>query len=272
MRKKVLVLDIDGTLTNSKKEITPATLEALEEMQRLGHIVVLASGRPTGGLKTMTEKLRFAERGGYIISYNGACVTYVPTGETVFKNLLPDYVPQWMHAYALDHGLGMCSYVGNSLIRGTPTNRYIDYEAKINGIDNVYVESFEPYMHTDLYKVLMAVQPTLAAEHEKRLARRFMGRLSIYRSEPYFIEIMARGVSKADAIAGLLERLGMEREDTIACGDGLNDLSMIRYAGLGVAMGNAQKPVKEAADVVTLTNDEDGLVPIIEQYILNQAQ
>ena len=100
------------------------------------------------------------------------------------------------------------------------------------------------------------------------VARRFMGRLAVYRSEPYFIEVMARGVNKADAIAGLLERLDMEREDVIACGDGLNDLTMIRYAGVGVAMGNAQKAVKEEADVITLSNDEDGIVPIIEKYIL----
>ena len=95
-----------------------------------------------------------------------------------------------------------------------------------------------------------------------------MGRLSVYRSEPYFIEVMARGVSKGDAVAGLLERLGIGREDAIACGDGFNDLSMIRYAGVGVAMGNAQQAIKDEADVVTLSNDEDGLVPIIRHYIL----
>ena len=71
-------------------------------------------------------------------------------------------------------------------------------------------------------------------------------------------------------VAGLLERLGMEREDVIACGDGLNDLPMLRYAGVGVAMGNAQPAVKAAADVVTLSNDEDGLVPVIERYLLGR--
>ena len=120
-----------------------------------------------------------------------------------------------------------------------------------------------------MFKVLLTAPPVRAAEHEKRLARRFMGRLSIYRSEPYFIEIMPRGVDKGAAIAGLIERLGLEREDVIACGDGLNDLAMIKYAGLGVAMGNAQPEIKAAADVVTGTNDEDGLVSVIEQYILN---
>ena len=270
MKRKVLVLDIDGTLTNSKKEITPATLEAITLLQQRGHVVVLASGRPTAGLKEVTRKLHFAENGGYTISYNGGCVTYVPTGETVYKNLIPDYVPQWMHHYALEHEMGMCTYLGDSMLMGTASNRYIEYEAFLNGIDIVPTESFEPYLKEDLYKVLLTATPTRAAELEKRLARRFMGRLSIYRSEPFFIEVMPRGVNKAAAIAGLLERLGLEREDTIACGDGLNDLTMIRYAGIGVAMGNAQPAVRAEADVVTLSNDEDGLVPIIEKYILSQ--
>ena len=270
MKRKVLVLDIDGTLTNSQKEITPATLGALAQMQRRGHIVVLASGRPTAGLRMIIRALGFDRTGGYAISYNGACVTDTATGETVFKNALPDYAAQWMHAYALDHDLGMCTYVGSELLCGTRTDRFIDRETTLNQFERVQVESFAPYMHEDLYKVLLTAPPVRAQEHEKRLARRFMGRLSIYRSEPFFIEVMARGVSKGDAVAGLLERLDMEREDVIACGDGLNDLTMIRYAGMGVAMGNAQQEVKDAADVVTLSNDEDGLVPIIERYILRQ--
>ena len=269
MKKKVLVLDIDGTLTNSRKEISPKTREALIKIQEMGHIVALASGRPTGGLRMYLDELEFPRFGGYTISYNGACVTNTKTGEAVYKNALPDYAAQWMHAYALDHDMGMCSYEGNKLLCGTRVDRFLERETVLNRFERVQVESFEPYIRTDFYKVLLTAVPTRAEEHEKRLARRFLGRLSIYRSEPFFIEVMARGVNKGDAIAGLLERLDMEREDVIACGDGLNDLSMIRYAGLGVAMGNAQPEVKDAADVVTRSNDEDGLIPIIEQYILN---
>lgn len=268
MKKKVLVLDIDGTLTNSQHEVTRKTREALDETRRQGHIVVLASGRPTGGLRMMTKALDFEHYGGYAISYNGACVTEVATGETIFKNAVPDYVPAWMHQYALEHGMGMCTYVGNVVLCGTKTDRFIERETVLNEFTRVQVEDFSGYMKTDFYKILLTAPPTLAKEHETRLARRFMNRLSVYRSEPFFIEVMNRGVSKADAIAGLLERLGLEREDVIACGDGLNDLSMIRYAGLGVAMGNAQPEIKAAADEITLTNDEDGLVPIIEKYIL----
>lgn len=263
------MLDIDGTLTNSRKEITPKTRDMLLKIQQMGHVVALASGRPTGGLRMFLDELEFPRFGGYTISYNGACVTNTKTGEDVYKNALPDYVAQWMHAYAKDYELGMCSYVGNELLCGTRVDRYLERETQLNHFERRMVDSFEPYMRSDLYKVLLTAQPLRAQEHEKRLARRFMGRLSVYRSEPYFIEVMARGVNKGDAIAGLLERLELEREDVIACGDGLNDLSMIRYAGLGVAMGNAQQAVKDEADVVTRSNDEDGLVPIIEQYILN---
>ena len=268
MNRKVLILDIDGTLTNSRKEITPATRRAIDEAQRRGHVVVLASGRPTGGVRIAAQELELAQYGGYILSYNGACVASAATGEAIFKNALPDYVAPWMQAYAAEHGLGMCSYEGEALLPGTRMDRFLELEAAINRFSVCPVESFDGYVRRDLYKLLLTAPPTRAKEHEQRLARRFMGRLSVYRSEPYFIEVMARGVSKGDAVAGLLERLGIGREDAIACGDGFNDLSMIRYAGVGVAMGNAQQAIKDEADVVTLSNDEDGLVPIIRHYIL----
>lgn len=89
---------------------------------------------------------------------------------------------------------------------------------------------------------------------------------SIYRSEPYFMEIMPRGVDKAAALERMLMSLGCTREETVCCGDGFNDISMLAYAGTGVAMGNAQPEVKAAADYITATNDEDGLVEVIEKF------
>lgn len=267
--RKLLVLDIDGTLTNTQKDITPKTLEAILNIERMGHAVALASGRPTGGMRRYVDELELAKYGNYAISYNGACVTNMQTNEMVYKNALPDYVAPWMLDYAREHGLGMCIYDGNTVVCGTDVDRYIERETVLNGFNRVSVENFDAYRGMDMFKALLTAPPVRAAEHEKRLARWFIGRLSIYRSEPYFIEVMPRGVDKGAAIAGLIERLGMEREDVIACGDGLNDLAMIRYAGLGVAMGNAQSEIKAAADVVTGTNDEDGIVSVIEQYILN---
>ena len=91
---------------------------------------------------------------------------------------------------------------------------------------------------------------------------------SIYRSEPYFIEIMPKDVNKATSLDHMLEGMGLTRENAICCGDGYNDISMIEYAGTGIAMGNAQPAVKEAADYITGTNDEDGLVEVIDKFIM----
>ena len=107
-KRKLLVLDIDGTLTNTQKDITPKTLEAILNIERMGHAVALASGRPTGGMRRYVDELELAKYGNYAISYNGACVTNMQTNEMVYKNALPDYVAPWMLDYAREHGLGMC--------------------------------------------------------------------------------------------------------------------------------------------------------------------
>ena len=92
---------------------------------------------------------------------------------------------------------------------------------------------------------------------------------SVYRSEPYFLEILPRGIDKAQSLERLLEVLGLTREAMIACGDGYNDLSMIQYAGLGVAMENAVLPVRQAGDFVTKSNNDDGIAHVIEKFIFS---
>ena len=106
----------------------------------------------------------------------------------------------------------------------------------------------------------------------KQLQEKYSDVASIYRSEPYFIEIMPKDVNKATSLDHMLEGMGLTRENAICCGDGYNDISMIEYAGTGVAMGNAQLAVKDAADYITGTNDEDGLVEVIDKFIMNPEQ
>ena len=91
---------------------------------------------------------------------------------------------------------------------------------------------------------------------------------SVYRSEPFFLEILPKGIDKAQSLDQLLHALGMDREEMIACGDGYNDLSMIQFAGLGVAMANAVLPVRNAADYVTLSNNDDGVAQVVEKFLL----
>ena len=92
--------------------------------------------------------------------------------------------------------------------------------------------------------------------------------LSVYRSEPFFLEILPKGIDKAQCLTQLLEKIGIQREEIIACGDGYNDLTMIQYAGLGVAMENAVLPVRSAADFVTYSNNDDGVAHVVEKFLL----
>ena len=94
-------------------------------------------------------------------------------------------------------------------------------------------------------------------------------RLNVYRSEPFFLEIMPQNIDKAYSLSKLLNIIGLTKDEMIACGDGFNDLSMIKYAGLGVAMGNAQEVVKESANYVTATNDENGVANVVNEFILS---
>ena len=101
----------------------------------------------------------------------------------------------------------------------------------------------------------------------KRQKERLGERLSITRSLPFFLEFMPQNINKAYSLQKLLDHVGLDQSQLIACGDGYNDLSMIDFAGLGVAMGNAVSEVKKAANYITSTNDEDGIAHVIEKFI-----
>lgn len=117
-------------------------------------------------------------------------------------------------------------------------------------------------------KCLIGAQDETAAVIEKELNEKFGDRVTIFRSEPFFVEIMPKDVHKATSLEKLLGILKMDRKDLIACGDGYNDLTMIEYAGVGVAMANAQQVVKDHADYITRSNEEDGIADVIDKFIL----
>ena len=230
MQYKMLVLDIDGTLTNSQKEITPATRQALYTIQKHGVRVAIASGRPTPGTRMAANAISLAEFNNFVLSFNGAKITNCGTGKIVFEQVLPNKLIPEIYRTAIGYGLGLISYEGEDVIAATP---------------------IDPYM---------------GLEVDHRLQKQFGQNLSIYRSEPYFLELMPPGVDKAKSLEKLLAALSLTREETVCCGDGFNDLSMIEYAGLGVAMKNAQRSVRECADYITATNDEDGIVQVVENF------
>ena len=253
--KKILVLDIDGTLVNSEKKITPETLKYLKMIQEQGHIVALASGRPFPGLKQYSDALGLAEYGGYALSFKGGKVISCATQEVIYTKSSPNRYAKILYEFA-------------KVITGTDTDGYMEFEARLNHMELCQVDDFLKVVDFDMIKCLMTAEPEVAEQYEKELAALVSPDLNVFRSEPYFIEITVKGVDKAESIARLLEHIDMKREQCICCGDGFNDKTMVEYAGVGVAMGNAQQVVKDVADYVTASCDEDGLVEVIKKFVL----
>ena len=247
---RLLVLDLDGTLTNSKKEISPRNLRTLLRLQQSGVRLVLASGRPTYGIVPLAEQLQMKENNGYILSYNGGEIIDWSTGELLYKNLLPDDVLPILYQTATDNRQTILTYDNECILTENPNDPYVQKEAFLNKMQVRRVENFLQEIPLPLPKCLIVGEPEQLMKTEAELSLRLQRQISVYRSEPYFLELVPLGIDKARSIAVLSEKLGITREEVAAMGDGYNDLSMIKYAGLGIAMNNAQEPVKAAADYI----------------------
>lgn len=268
MEEKVLVLDIDGTLTNSNKEITPYTKRGIRMVLEHGHKVILASGRPTPGMRRYEKELELEKYGGYLLSFNGGRIVECRSGEIIYQRILPLSIIPGLHAFARKNGCGLLTYFGENIISAFEPDEYAMLESRINGMPIKVVDNFVHFVDFDINKCLMTAPVDKAPALEKELQEKYGDMVSVYRSEPFFIEIMPKNVDKATSLDRMLESVGLTRENAICCGDGFNDISMIQYAGTGVAMGNAQPAVKEVADYITGTNDEDGLVQVIDKFIM----
>ena len=265
---RMIVLDLDGTLTNRDKVITPRTKEALMKAQEAGKIVVLASGRPTPGVKPLAVELELARFGSYILSYNGGIITNCKTGEEVFTAKIPVEYNRKIIELAREHRVDILTYEGGDIISTSDTSTYSRYEARATGMNLRLVEELESYVNFPVAKYVMFDDDDYLVTVEPRVKAALGRRFSVYRSEPFFLEILPYGIDKAQSIARLAEQIGISREEIIACGDGYNDLSMVKYVGLGVAMENAVLPLRNAADYITLSNNDDGVAHVVEKFML----
>ena len=268
MNYKMIVLDLDGTLTNRDKVITDNTKRVLMEAQKRGKKVVLASGRPTYGVMPLAEQLHLEQYGGYILSFNGGIIMDCRTREVVFKKQLPISANAKIVELAKDEGVDLLTYEEPAIITDNPDCPYAQKESKINGIRIKKVEDMASYLNFAVPKFLMMDDGDYLALVEARVKAALGKNFSVYRSEPYFLEILPRGIDKAQCLAQLLDQVNIRQEEMIACGDGYNDLSMIQFAGLGVAMENAVLPVRNAADYVTYSNNDEGVAHVVEKFML----
>ncbi len=269
MKYKILVLDIDGTLTNSKKEITPKTKNALMMAQKLGVKLVIASGRPTYGIQPIAKELELDKYGGYILAFNGAKIIDCKNNEVIYEKSISADLLNDIYDLSQEHKVNILTYENNNIVTEEPNDIYIKIESRINRMGVKQVDSFKDYVDFPVTKCLMVADGEYLSQVEPKVKEKLSEHLNVFRSEPFFLEIVPKNIDKAYSLGQLLEKLNYTKDEMIACGDGFNDKSMINFAGLGVAMENAQAEVKSIADHITLSNDNDGIAKVVENYILN---
>jgi Cof subfamily protein (haloacid dehalogenase superfamily) len=269
MKYQLLVLDVDGTLLNSRKEITPSTMATLLKVQQMGVQIVLASGRATHGLRPIAERLELDKYNGFILSYNGGQIINMQTNELLFERRInPSDIP-YIEKQANKYNFAILTYHKDTIITNRAHNIHVCEEAARNNMQLAEAGNFASRITFPPCKCMIVSDEEQAlAGLENHLRKRLNGSLDVFRSEPYFLEIVPPQINKADTLGVLMERLAVRPEAVIAIGDGLCDIGMIQMAGLGIAMGNADERVKRCTDYTTASNDEDGVARAVEEHII----
>lgn len=266
----IIALDLDGTLTNSEKIITLRTFDALMKAQREGVRLVLASGRPTFGIAALANQLQLADYGGYVLSYNGGRIIDWCKKTVIFSQVVDQKLVPILYDFAEKAQLPIVTYLPDAILASKNEGEYLAEEARINGMPVVVVQNFvEEAMQIagGSTKFLIPGEPELLIQLESEMKAALSEQMEVFRSAPFFLELPPKGIDKAQSLQRLLTHLGLERESLMAFGDGFNDLSMIQFAGQGVAMANAVEEVKSIADFVTTSNEEDGIAQALEQLL-----
>lgn len=263
---RAIALDLDGTLTNHDKEVTPITRQALMRAQKDGAHIILASGRPTYGIAPIADYLEIDKYNGYVLSYNGGKIVNWQTKEELYSNHLPNNVIPILYNYAKENGYALLGYAGKEIITEMPDDKYVKEESRINKMEIRKVDNLLESLESNPTKLLMTGDASLMIKTEEELAEIVGNRMDVFRSAPFFIELVPKGIDKAQSLNRLLELIGLSTNDMIAFGDGYNDLSMLKLAGVGVAMANAVPEVRAEADFITKSNEEDGVAFAIEKF------
>lgn len=278
MSIKAIAMDIDGTLTTDDKDISPRTLEALLAAQAKGIKLILASGRPAQGLKALGAQLKLAENDGLYVAFGGAHVESAKTGECYFDQAIPeaelrkllDHVKKFDVIAWLNEGRDLfVTDAYHCMISDGQggTMNIVKYERDACDLRICEVDDLMERAANPQNKVLCAGDPEYLAQHYQELSAPFEGILSASFTAPWYYEFMPLGIDKANALDQGLAKLGIEPSEVIAFGDGQNDASMLAWAGMGVAMGNAVDETKAAANMVTADNNHDGIAEALEKLL-----
>lgn len=259
---KLIAVDLDDTLLNSEVKISEENKKVIQACLDQGIHFTFATGRMFRSAVNFAKELELTLP---LITYQGALVK-TTDNEEIQHHVIEEKVAKDLIDFLKNYDMQLNVYMNDTL-----------YMEKINDFGKEYVRisrieheitSFPEGLHTEPTKVLLAGQPELLAEIQDEAIKRYKDVLAITKSKDYFLEFGNPQAMKGLALKSLADSLGIKKEEVMAIGDGMNDFDMLQYAGLGVAVENAVEPVKEVADFVTASNDQDGVAKAIKKFVL----
>lgn len=264
MKYRLVAIDIDDTLLTDELTITEGTRKALAEALAQGCVVTLATGRMYRSAAAVAGQLGLNVP---IITYQGALVKNLLDGEVLYERNVPAEQALDIVRFARERGLHLQAYENDRMYVSADNEKARAYSA-LSNVPYEVLDDFDGIAKRGSTKLLIIDEPAALDGYMKELADIVGDSVHITKSKPHFLEILHPEATKGHALLHLAERFGVAREETIGIGDSWNDRELIEMAGLGVAMGNAVEALKACADVVTASNNEEGVRLIIEKYIL----
>jgi Cof subfamily protein (haloacid dehalogenase superfamily) len=264
---KMIAIDMDGTLLKEDKSVSEITKEAIERARKKGVKVVITTGRPVEGITRYLKELNLVGEEDYVISFNGCLIQKARSGKVIYKSILKG--SDLTYLYEIGKKLNVNMHAFSNLGCITPKlSKYTEFEVKANDMPANIVDFSAIKPDEEIDKVMMVDEPEILEEAIKKLPKEVYDKYTVVKSTPFFLEFLNRNSNKGEGVKVLAKYLGIDLKEVICIGDAGNDLHMIKFAGLGVAMGNAFEEIKKAADYITSTNEEDGVAEVIEKFIL----
>ena len=266
---KLVAIDMDGTLLNSKKELLEETKQYFKDFHKkeTETLLVLCTGRPETGIRPYLKDLGYLEENHYIISQNGANIYESRTGKRVMDAFLDSAAIQKWIELGKKHGISvMGAGVDYYYCFDQEPTEWMEFDVKLVSGKLKRIPT-EESLNTDFYKILLMGDEEQLNEFETFIPQEWRDEFYVVRSQKYLVEVLTKGVNKAFGLEKLAKELNIQSSEIAAIGDAANDIEMLKYAGLAIAMGNASEEVKAVSDIVTDTNENNGVIKAIDQLI-----
>ncbi|NLJ88569.1 MAG: HAD family phosphatase [Epulopiscium sp.] len=268
MKYKMLVTDMDDTLLNDDLTISKENEEAIKKAIELGVRVILCSGRATTSMAKYVKQLNLDKKGKYGISYNGSIIFDTSSLRPVYEENISKEDAKFLFSFGKDNNLYVQTYQNDDFIV-EKRSRYSDIYSSITGMEAKEVGDLIEWINDGVIKVLFQGENDKLLKVTEQLKPIIKGKLHMFFSKPTYLEFTNINANKGLTVKRLREEFGFSKDEVICIGDNFNDLYMIKEAGVGVAVANAQEKVREYADYVTKsTNNEHAIKEVIEKFIL----